>query len=282
MNNLQLERGMDLYIDLMEKALTASIYDESAWSLMQRRKRNSPKKPLLFAWDVMRDCIFEAFSRRSILLVRYKPFRKELSELGKLFPLFGYTAIGHLRLNNVRLCVEDVLRNGVPGDFIETGAWRGGTVIFMRALLKAYGISDRKVWVADSFEGLPVPKSDDDGLDLSNERYWKVTLETVKSNFQKFDLLDGQVEFLKGWFCDTLPKAPIEKLAILRLDGDLYHSTMDSLNNLYHKVSKGGYVIVDDYYTWESCRRAVSDFRAKYSIQQEIKTIDKDGVYWQV
>ena len=279
MDNRQLRH---LYIDLMKKTLTASIYDESTWSLivLGRRESKLPRRPLRLARALLRDLLARTLRKRSISLIRENPFSAAKRDEGKDWPFFAYTMVGHRRLDNVQTCFEDVLRNGVPGDLVETGAWRGGTTIFMRALLKAYRVKDRKVWVADSFEGLPVPKSSDDGCDLSQVQCLKVSLEKVKSNFAKFGLLDEQVEFLQGWFCDTLPNAPIQNVSILRLDGDLYSSTMDSLQNLYHKVSKGGYVIVDDYYSWPSCRTAVADFLAKNSLKPEIKAIDWTGAYW--
>ena len=129
-------------------------------------------------------------------------------------------------------------------------------MIFMRAMLKIHGVTDRTVWVVDSFEGVPVPRNFVDGDNLSHLDSLSVSLAAVKSNFEKFDLLDDQVKFLKGRFCDILPSAPIDEIAILRLDGDLYHST--SLTNLYHKVGKGGYIIIDDYYSWPECGSRLS------------------------
>src|SRR5947209_863300 len=129
-----------------------------------------------------------------------------------------------LRLSNLQFCVEDVLKNGVPGDLIETGVWRGGASILMRAVLKAHGVTDRRVWVADSFEGLPKPDHGTyaaDTMDVHHRyRHLAVCLDEVKRNFQKYDMLDEQICFLKGWFKDTLPIAPIEQLAVIRLDGD--------------------------------------------------------------
>jgi hypothetical protein len=84
-------------------------------------------------------------------------------------------------------------------------------------------------------------------------------MEEVKKNFEKYNLLDNNVKFLKGWFKDTLPSAPIESLAILRLDGDLYESTMDGLINLYSKLSKGGFIIIDDWGAFPACKQAVKD-----------------------
>jgi macrocin-O-methyltransferase TylF-like protien len=172
-----------------------------------------------------------------------------------------------------------------PGDFVETGVWRGGATMFMRAVLKAYGIKDRCVWVADSFEGLPAPDltkypaDDGDALQKYNE-FLIASLEEVKDNFKRYNLLDDQVRFLKGWFKNTLPAAPIKSLAVLRLDGDMYESTMDALTHLYPKVSRGGYVIIDDYHR-ESCRQAVTDFRSAHAIDEKIQEMGGRGVYWQ-
>jgi hypothetical protein len=155
----------------------------------------------------------------------------------------------------------------------------------MRAVLKAHGVKDRTVWVADSFEGLPPPNPEkypaDAGMTLHEATFFAVSLETVKNNFSRYGLLDDQVKFLKGWFKDTLPSAPIEKLAVLRLDGDLYESTMDALVHLYPKLSPGGYIIVDDYGTVFPCKKAVSDYRKKHNITEPIIKIDWAGAYWQ-
>lgn len=203
------------------------------------------------------------------------------------YPPTAHTMIGIKRLENIQFCVEDVLAKGIPGDLIETGVWRGGATIFMRAILKAYGINDRTVWVADSFKGLPVPNLDKYPHDeiFANPQNrppcLQVSLSEVQANFAAYGLLDAQVRFLEGWFCDTLPTAPIEQLAVLRLDGDLYESTMDVLRSLYSKVSVGGYVIVDDYGELRTCRQAIDDFRAAEHVTETLRLVDHSGVYWQ-
>ena len=140
--------------------------------------------------------------------------------------------------------------------------------------------------MADSFEGLPTGEvhryPEDEAADWLNP-CWKplaVSLEEVKANFERYGLLDNQVRFLVGWFKDTLPTAPIERLAILRLDGDMYSSTMDSLENLYSLLSIGGYAIVDDY-DKHPCKKAVDDFRSSHGITEELIYIDRQGVFWQ-
>jgi len=192
--------------------------------------------------------------------------------------------IGVPRLNNIQYCVEHVLTHGVPGDLIETGVWRGGATIFMRGILKAYGVADRLVWVADSFAGLPeadyarYPR--ESNLAFHRMAELAVSLEEVRKNFERYGLLDDQVRFLKGWFKDTLPVAPIDRLAVMRLDGDMYESTMDGLVNLYPKLSPGGFVIIDDYNAVGSCNEAVHDFRKDAGIAAELSLISRGGAFW--
>jgi len=192
--------------------------------------------------------------------------------------------VGIKRLDNIEECIKNIIESNTPGDFVETGVWRGGATIFMRGILKAYNITDRVVFVCDSFEGSPSPDPgrypDDEGAQLHLNAQLSIPLEKVQDNFLKYGLLDNQVKFVKGYFKDTLEDAPIEKIALLRLDADLYESTMDALVNLYPKVSAGGYIIIDDMYN-RSCVNAVNDYRLEMGISAPINKIDWTGVYWQ-
>ena len=203
---------------------------------------------------------------------------------GTSWPEEGETMIGYKRLTNLEECVTDVIKNDIPGDLIETGVWRGGACIFMKYILDAYKIKNKKVWVADSFEGLPPPDSDkhphDKGINLFQSKELSVSIKEVKNNFLKYNLLDDRVGFIKGWFKNTLPEAPVTKLSVLRLDGDLYESTLDALINLYPKLSVGGYCIIDDWGAIEACKKAVEDFRKAFEITETIQVIDWTGVYW--
>ena len=189
------------------------------------------------------------------------------------------TMVGTRQLDNVQFCVTDVLKHKIPGDVIECGAWRGGVTILMRAVLRAYGDTEKKVWVADSFEGLPRPNADADSGWAQGEM--AVSLEEVRENFLRYGLLDEKVRFLKGYFNQTLPTAPITALSVLRADSDLYESQLDVLNNLYPKLSVGGYAIIDDYLEVAGCRRAIDEYRQAHHITEEIKPIDTEGIYWQ-
>jgi len=196
---------------------------------------------------------------------------------------FYHTMVGQQGLDNIHALLDAISADHVRGDLLEAGVWRGGATIFMRGYLAAHDIPDRRVWVADSFAGIPKPSlPQDGGLDLSADVLPVVAIprDEVEDLFQRYDLLDDRVRFLEGWFKDTLPKAPIEQLALLRLDGDLYESTMDSLVPLYPKLSPGGFVIVDDYHDIPSCKLAVDEYRAQHGITAPMTRASVGAVYW--
>ena len=211
----------------------------------------------------------------------YDPQRRNQ---GSDWPAQAHTMVGAIRLRHLRGCVERVLSDGVPGDFIETGVWRGGASILMRAVLAAYGVEDRLVWLADSFRGIPPPNPEkypaDAGLNFHEYSVFAVSLDEVKANFRAYGLLDDCVRFVEGWFADTLASIPADTFAIIRLDGDLYESTMVALDALYPKLASGGFVVVDDYGSLAVCRAAVDDYRERCGIDVPIGKIDWTGVYW--
>jgi O-methyltransferase len=237
------------YLDLMEGCLTGVIYEDAPLTVLGQEK-----------------------------------FDAQLREYGWDWPSKAHTMIGLKRLANVRFLSEDVIRNHIAGDFMETGVWRGGACIMMRAVIAAYAAEDRRVWLADSFEGLPPPSPDLYPADADEKfheyKELSISMDTVRDNFRKYNLLDEKLSFLKGWFKDTLPNAPVKQLALLRLDGDLYESTIIPLEALYDKVTSGGYVIVDDYHVVKGCREAVHDFWSKRSISPDVVEIDGVGIYW--
>lgn len=240
-----------LYLDLLEKVVTNVVYGDA---------------PIPSVW---------------LPGTAFDPRRREN---GQDWPSQAHTMVGLKRIRNVRHCLEQVIADAVPGDFIETGVWRGGVCIFARAVLAAHGVTDRLVWVADSFQGIPDPGEHGHALDQQMALHQAndvlgVSLDEVKANFARYGLLDDQVRFLPGWFKDSLPGAPIGALSVIRLDGDLYESTMDALKNLYHRLSPGGFVIVDDYCI-PACREAVEEFRAAEGITDELEPIDEYSVFW--
>jgi hypothetical protein len=260
----------DVYLSLLKRCLTAYIYPESSCREVRPTSR-------------IKRVPVGILNKLGLKLIRAYPFDPEKRASGKDWPgIVGYSMVGLKRLDNLQFCVETVLEEGIPGDLLEAGVWRGGASILMRAILKIWGVRDRVVWLADSFEGMPVSVALADLAvgDYSGMPFLSISQAEVEAAFRRFELLDSQVKILKGWFKDTLPGAPISKLAVLRLDGDLYGSTMDGLNGLYYKVSRGGFVIIDDYNRIPPCKQAVTEFREQHHITDPIERIDDDGVYW--
>ena len=230
-----------LYLDLLTRVLCGTIYEDP---------------PIPVPW------------------LPHTGYRSATRNAGVDWPSQAHTMIGPIRLGNVRGCTEQVIADGIPGDLMEAGIWRGGTVIMMRAVLKAHGITSRDVWAADSFAGLPPASTWDpaDGPPWDQADALAVTQTEVKRNFAAYGLLDEHVRFLPGWFADTLPTAPVGALAVLRMDADLKTSTETILREMEPKVSPGGYVIVDDYQL-PGCREAVDDYRAAHRIIAPIQQV---------
>lgn len=258
-----------LYLDTLERALTHTLYEPIDTDVQGRRSMRRLK-------NVLR--------RRGIIAIFGSPSDRAKREEGRDWPVFAHTMMGSRRLAQLRWCVERVLTENVPGDLIEAGVWRGGAGILMSGILRARAVSDRGVWVADSFAGLPAPAIDghpeDAGADWHKWAQLVVTRSEVESNYGRYGLLDDRVHFLEGWFSETLPTVADHRWALIRLDGDMYSSTMESLRNLYPGLSEGGYVIVDDYFALSACRRAVDDYRAEHGIAAPIQRIDWTGAYW--
>jgi O-methyltransferase len=243
-----------LYLDLLEKSLLDLIYGE-----------RPPERRLRALWQRLRH---PYITRRGSLLV----------------PMRAHTMIGPARLRHLRCLVERTIQENVPGDYIETGVWRGGACILMRGVLAAHGIADRRVYCADTFTGLPRPESNfpaDKRDRLHAFRDLAVSEETVRRNFAAYNLLDDKVVFLKGLFADTLPKLSNKTFALIRLDGDMYGSTMSALVNLYDRVSSLGFVIIDDYGGRRNCAKAVHDFVDQRELRVRIQPVDESCVWWQ-
>src|SRR4051794_3681282 len=272
--------AVELYLDLLKRCILNLIYQDAAI-----------RQP----WD-------------QASASEYSPFDISERLAGRDWPSQAHTQIGMRRLDNIQALATDVLATGTPGDLIETGVWRGGSTVLMRGILKAHGVTDRTVWVADSFQGFPATEHQGASARsftspemaavrgyFAGERKTYTpefrasldkmaegaSLEAVRDRFDRYGLLDDQVRFLAGWFCDTLPSAPIERLALLRLDGDLYDSTYDALDALYPRLSVGGYTVIDDYGWVEECRQAVHDYLDAHALAVDLHPIDDEAVFWQ-
>jgi O-methyltransferase len=183
-----------LYIDLLRKCLTREVFDETYITLTATSGRVRRVSARL-ARGIL--------SRMGLELVRRVPIG-ERGRVAGAWPSLAETMVGPVRLQHLERCIRDVVARRVTGDLIEAGVWRGGVTIFMRGCLAALGETDRTVWVADSFQGLPRPDAAAYPADVA-DRLWTcpelaVPLEEVRANFARYGLLDGRVRFLAGWF----------------------------------------------------------------------------------
>lgn len=239
--------------------------------------------------DLLKKCLINTIYKDDSTFINGEliPYDEAKRLDGRDWPLKAHTMVGLKRLENVEELLLRCIVDGIEGDFLEAGVWRGGTSILAAGVLQNFVEFDsqaRRVWVCDSFCGLPPPSSDQDkGCFLHTIKFLSVSLGEVMANFEAYDLLDNVI-FKPGWFKDTMPslaRYPDLKLCVLRLDGDMYESTMDVLRNLYSKISKGGFVIVDDY-NLPNCKKAVDHFRFINEIKTPLVEIDWTGVYWRV
>jgi O-methyltransferase len=210
-------------------------------------------------------------------------FDPKLRQTGEDWPSLAHSMVGLERLGSLRDLTQMVLDEKIPGDFIETGVWRGGCCILMKGVLAANQVRDRKVYVADSFAGLPHPDAAypaDHASQLYTCPELAVPVEQVRANFAAYGLLDDSIIFVPGYFQDTLPTLRAGPFALIRLDGDMYESTIVALDALYPRLSAGGVVVIDDYGAIEACKQAVIDYRARHAIDAPIHQVDWTGVWW--
>lgn len=249
------------YLDLIKRSLGDFLYDADA-------ARSAHFRPYTYT---------RLQTGEKVSLNDYKSLKEE----GLIDSKSAHTLIGRKRMDQLQVAIETLEREDIQGDLIETGVLRGGACILMRAVLKALQNKQRKVWVADSFQGFPESELMAHGI-KNPEQFNRqaANLAEVKALFARYQLLDEQVQFLPGFFEDSLPHAPIKTLALLRLDSDFYTSTACTLQHLYPKLVTGGFVIIDDYYIFEGCRRAVREYRSTHHIQTPLERIDAAAVFW--
>ena len=200
-----------------------------------------------------------------------------------------FTMVGMESLVALALQVRHVLGHNIPGDFVECGVWRGGASFLMAELLRQAGVTDRKVWLFDSFEGLPPPGGVDGPAAMAYSKntdspsYFNNCSASIEEVLRIATELGvaSYTEFVKGWFDQTLPtnRDRIGPIALLRIDCDWYSSVMCCLDNLYDQVADRGFVVLDDYYTWDGCAIAVHEFLGRRGLSNRIETLPSDGCY---
>lgn len=269
------------YLLLLKRFLTRYGFDpEVTWVLPTFWSTSWTWK--LRIWTKLHYSRFRLLRHISLLGLQRVEYSEKKRRDGEDWPVTAETMVGLTRLDQLHAALDHVVRNAIPGDLLEAGVWRGGAGIFMAAYLEIYGLENKKVFLADSFRGLPPASARygaDAGSKLSKYRYLAVSREEVVNNFRKYDVSTDHVRFLEGFFGESLPTADCKSLALLRMDGDMYESTIDILANLYHKVSGGGVIIVDDWGI-PACQQAVRDFLGENEAIVDFHKIDESSVYF--
>jgi O-methyltransferase len=282
------------YLDLLKSALVNELYVELEAQLLMSVLCSAQNlvMDLPEFWAVRKDTalleqLMTAKQEGETILLDTQGSGSTPSVDGNLrnYSEFSYTLVGRKRLDHLQKCIEDILDQGVPGDFLEAGVWRGGCCILMSAILAARDCCDRTIWLADSFAGLPPSERAEDRdyvMDSSLLPVLAVSVDEVRQNFRRFDLLNDTIRFLPGWFDESLSGSKTGPLSLLRVDCDLYSSTKTVLEELYSRVSPGGWVIIDDYGILPPCKQAVDEFRGRNDISVPLESIDEHAVCWRV
>jgi O-methyltransferase len=221
---------------------------------------------------------------KDVVMVRWS----KLKLIGEVRP---FTMLSYPRLSKLFELISELNRRGISGDVVECGVYNGGSAGVLSAIAQN---RKRNIWLFDSFEGLPEPTIEDGELAASYvggrpRGELRAIGQCVGSESKTRELLfnrlgvDSQrVHIIKGWFQNTLPdfKKKVGAIALLHLDGDWYESTKVCLENLYPKVIRGGYIVLDDYGCWEGCRKAVDEYFKKNGIKAKLINVDDTGVYF--
>ena len=195
-----------------------------------------------------------------------------------------YTMVSVKRLINLYNLVRQVNATHLPGDIVECGVWNGGSAAIMKAACRDDRNHLRTFWLFDSFCGLPPPGSEDGerAQDAYFEGWCHGKIEKVTKIFNRLRLSLEPVRITAGWFDSTLRAEPIKTIALLHIDADWYESVKVVLEELYDKVVDGGFIVLDDYWTWQGCRQAITEYLRERQIQGVVfKSVDSHGVYFQ-
>jgi O-methyltransferase len=203
----------------------------------------------------------------------------------------GLTMTSPERIVSLAQAVTYVVENRIPGAFVECGVWRGGSMMVAAYILLSLGVTDRELYLFDTFEGMAPPGT----LDVAysgklaadilartprkeGDSYWCIaSIEDVRTNLLSTRYPAERIHLVKGRVEDTVPAAAPAAIALLRLDTDWYESTEHDLRHLYPRLARGGVTIIDDYGHWKGAKQAVDDFLRSQAPRPLLHRIDYTG-----
>ncbi|MFD7967768.1 TylF/MycF/NovP-related O-methyltransferase [Streptomyces clavifer] len=232
-----------------------------------------------------------------------KPAKKPAPKSGPQFPadyddeakdiiraVKPFTMTSPERLNALVLATRHIVRHGIPGDIVECGVWRGGSMQACAKTLLSLGETGRDLYLFDTYEGMTPPTAEDlrrDGkparelLDAQgrDRPIWAVaSLEDVRAGFEDVPYPKERVHYVRGKVEDTVPEQAPDRISILRLDTDWYASTRHELRHLYSRLVSGGVLLIDDYGYWQGSRQAVDEFLEETGEQLLLLRMDEGRI----
>jgi len=277
---LIIKKRLRSFVLLLEKTLPGRVFDAF----------------YKVSFPVYKEFVRWLYLSKRLVNYRITGDKNEWVMVKNIFRIMPYSLVGVGGLEVTFKTVKNVCARDIPGDIVELGVARGGCATLMASVMfdkYLCGRIQRKLWLFDSYEGLPEPTAMDFNSELGNGTGEHVRplpkgsclgqLDKVKDlMFNKNNFPRDRIEFVKGWFDTTVPakKDEIKEIAVLRIDGDWYESTKCCLENLYDNVTSGGYVIIDDYQSCYGCKRAVDEFIQDRHIVPVIKFDGRGGCYF--
>ena len=187
--------------------------------------------------------------------------------------------------------VQYLVKHGIAVDIVECGVWRGGSMMAAALLLKHMGVSDRRLYLFDTYEGMPRPEEREQSVDgcdaqsyfrehqtgLDSSDWCCASLDEVKRNLWSTGYDPGKIHFVRGKVEHTVPHKDLERIALLRLDTDWYSSTKHELVHLYPLLSKGGVLIIDDYGYWSGSRKATDEYVEEHGVPLLLVRVDSSA-----
>lgn len=196
------------------------------------------------------------------------------------------------RMYSLYKAVNYILQNNIPGDFVECGVWKGGSALLIAKMLADKNVTDRRVILYDTYEGMSEPTENDKdiageaatellqktSIEIQDSIWYYSSFEEVKENLSLSQLKEENIIMIKGKVEETIPmQVPTKSISLLRLDTDWYESTKHELHHLYPLLNKNGVLIIDDYGHWEGCRKAVDEYILANNLTILFNRIDATG-----
>ena len=244
---------------------------------------------------MIKKCAKKIFNKMGLEIARYNPYsyidikQDVIDIISKAKP---FTATTYERMIALIEAVRYIIKYSIPGDIVECGVWRGGSIIAIIETLKQMHVNNKDIYCYDTFEGMVKPGEEDICLinskkafeeyeslkiDKNSSHWYCATLDEVKRNVYSTNYSPEKIHFIKGRVEDTIPLQTPSEISLLRLDTDWYESTKHELNHLFPRLAKGGVLIIDDFGHWQGCRKAVDEYFKVNNTPIFLNRIDYSG-----